>query len=74
MHVRGRPLFLRKHEDGGERACARRPRALDVHLEIIAGEIRRPDGHLGSRFVGMYQIMIRLRTTHEQDNADSERG
>src|SRR5262249_3903622 len=72
MHVRGRPLFLWKNEDGGERSYARRARPLEVHPEIIAGEIGRPDGHLRSRLAGMYEIVIRLRTTHEDDHADSE--
>src|SRR5262249_40780603 len=74
MHVRGRPFFLRKNEDGRKRAYARWARALDVHLEIVAGEIGRPDGHLGSRFAGMNQIVIGLRTTHEQNHANSEKG
>src|SRR4030095_8344077 len=70
----GRLLFLRKNEHGGERSYTRRTRPLEVHLELIAGEVGRPDDHLRSRFAGMYEIVIRLRTTQEQDHADSEQG
>src|SRR5262245_3834367 len=74
VHVRGRPFFLRKNENGGERAYAGGARALDVHPEIAAGKIGRPDGHVGSRLARMNQIVIRPRATHEQNHADSESG
>src|SRR5262249_2401779 len=74
VHVRGRPFLFRKHEDGWERACPSWPRALDVHPEIAAAEIGRPEGHLGSRFAGMNQVVIRPRATREKHQADSENG
>jgi hypothetical protein len=71
VHVRGRLLFLRMNENGGERSYTGRTRPLDVHLELIAGEVGRPDDYLRSRVAGMDEIVIRLRTTHDKDHAHS---
>ncbi len=74
VHVGGCRLFLRKNDHRGERSYTGRTRPLDVHLELIAGEVGRPDDYLRSRLGGMDEMVIRLRTTHEKDHADSEQG
>src|SRR5687767_4713261 len=74
VHVRGRLLFLRMNEDGRKRSATGRTCPLDVHCELIAGEIGRPENDLRSGFAGMYEMVVRLRTTEEQDCAQCEQG
>src|SRR4030095_8147740 len=68
VHVRGRPFLLRKNEHGGERSCTRRTCPLEVHLELIAGEVGRPDDYLRSRFAGSYELVIRPLTPHGREH------
>src|SRR5688572_18003369 len=74
VHVRGRLLFLGMNDHRRKRSSPGRTRPVDVHFELIAGEVGRPDDDLRSGFAGMYEMVVGLRTTQEQDCAQCEQG
>ena len=53
-------------ENGGEGSRTGGTRAFEVHLELVAREVGRPEDDLGSGFAGMDEEVLRPGATDEQ--------